>query len=147
MKKLGRAIAGSSHGRDRDGQNGRRGSQGGKNTDGHQGGGATAATGGPNTSTHTTGGGNNSRGGYQPQRGAGGNQGTKRGGGSDRPSDQEFTEQDMPPHMRSTYASQSRQVQVKFDVTTTKKSDASASKVCIKCQNKMFIILCKVCML
>ena len=130
MKKITRAITGS-HGRDRDGPNGRRSSQGSKNTDGHQSGGAAAATGGPHSSTHTTGGGNSTRGGYKPQRGAGGNQGTRRGGGSDRPS-QEYTgtEQDIPVHMRSTVASQSK---VKIDVTSTKKPDASAPKVCTKC--------------
>ena len=127
MKKIGRALTGGNHGRDRDGHNGRRSSQGGKNTDGHQSGSATAATGGSQASTYTSGGGNSSRGGYQPQRGTGGNQGTRRGGGSDRPRDQEYTAagQDMPPHMKSTVASQSRQA--------TKKPDTSAPKVCIKC--------------
>ena len=138
MKKLGRALSGSSHSEDRDGNNGRRSSQGSKNTNGQQSGGATAATGGPQVSTYGSSGGNGSRGGHQPQRGAGGNQGTKRGGGSDRPRDQEYTaaSQDshiyIPLHIRSTVASQSRHV------TSTKKPDSSASKVCIKC----FVYLC-----
>ena len=130
MKKIVRA--GSSHGRDRDGHNGRKGSQGGKNKDGHQGGGATAATGSPNTSTYTTGGGDDVRGGSKSQRGVGGNQGTKRGGGSDRSRGQEYTgaDQDVPAHTRSTVASQSK---VKIDIASLKKPDASAPKVCIKC--------------
>ena len=127
MKKISRASRRAF--RDRDGHDARRSSQGGENTDGHQSEGATTATGGSQASiyTYTFGGG------YQPQRGAGGNQGTRRGGGSDRPRDQEYTAagQDMSPHMKSTVASQSRQV--KIDVTTAKKPNTSAPKVCIKC--------------
>ena len=98
MKKLGRAITGSGHHSSRDGQSGRRdsSSQGSKNTDGQQSGGAAAATGGPQPSP--TGEGNAFR--------------SKKGGGS------KDTDHDLPAHMKLTASSQSRSNKV--DVTTVK---------------------------
>ena len=121
MKKIGRALAGSGQGKDRDGHNGRRGSQGSKNTDGHQSGASAGATGGPQAGTYSSGA---SRGGHQPQRGGGGSQGTKRGGGSSSSYQDIASDQDVPAHMRPTVASQSRQI----NVSSTKK-DTSAAKV------------------
>ena len=81
---------------------------------------------------HMTVGGNGTREGTKLQREAGGNQGTRKGGDSNRSRDQEYSraDQDVPVHIQSTVASQSK---VKINFASMMKPDASAPKVCIKC--------------